>query len=147
MHESPPLPKSLIEAAARIRRGETLNEGWMAADKIKKLEQRHPELAKAVKITGNQSPDMLKNMVRALSFGINSKEEDERLAAAKLLLKSQSKLNEELNEEISVAECKAVVKKLTEALIEVEQMVHANEMNNGTMGIVNKAIALGRKTY
>ena len=38
------------------------------------------------------------------------------------------------------------IRQLTEALIEVEQMIHAKELNEGTMEIVRNAIIEGLKT-
>ena len=56
------------------------------------LKVKNPELANAYRICGNQDRTSLRNMVKALSlFGgtLNTDGENERLAAAKLILKNR----------------------------------------------------------
>lgn len=54
---------------------------------------KDPELKKAYQLVGNQDTVCLKNMVKALSMCtfLNTKEDGERLRAARLILKSRSK--------------------------------------------------------
>lgn len=53
------------------------------------LRIKNPELAKAYDVVGNQSKDNLKCMVKALSMCtlLNTNEDNERLKAAKYILK------------------------------------------------------------
>ena len=56
------------------------------------LEKRNPKLANAYKIVGNQDRQSLKNMVKALEmFGgfMNSESDNQRLAAAKYILRNK----------------------------------------------------------
>ena len=60
---------------------------------LKDIEKKNPALAKDWAIVGNQDRTSLRNMVRALSLLpiLNTPEENERLAAAKRVLRSLAK--------------------------------------------------------
>lgn len=63
---------------------------------LNEMKKTNPQLAKDYAIVGNQSKDCLKHMVKALSLFpvLNTEADNERLAAAKRILKEKNRIKQ-----------------------------------------------------